>query len=94
MLTSATANPQVVTGGPQPCAESQELKPLGPHTADEIAAAYQLSGLYGGGNLGAGQTVGILELEPYLPADIAAYQGCYGTNVPVTPVNVDGGPGP
>jgi subtilase family serine protease len=91
---SATPAPQVVTGGPQPCAEAQAIKRFGGHTADEIASTYQLSSLYGAGNLGAGQTIALVEYEPYQPSDIATYQACYGTNVPVTPVNVDGGPGP
>jgi subtilase family serine protease len=90
----AAPKPAVVTGGPQPCLEAQELKFQGGHTADEIASAYQLPGLYGAGDIGAGQTVGILELEPYLPTDIAAYQSCYGTATPVTAINVGGGPGP
>jgi subtilase family serine protease len=89
---AATAAPQVATGGPQPCLEAQDLHFLGGLTADEVAAAYQFSGLYGSGDQGAGQTIALIELQGYAPNDISAYQACYGTNVPVVPVNVDGGP--
>jgi subtilase family serine protease len=87
---------QVVTGGPQPCAEAVALqqKEEAGYTADQIASAYQFSDLYEAGNYGAGQTIALLELEPFLPADIAAYQSCYGTDVEITTVDVEGGPGP
>jgi subtilase family serine protease len=94
----ATAAPQlrphVVTGGPQPCpSASATAGSMGGLTADEIAAAYGLSGLYAAGDLGAGQTVAVLELEPYDPADIAAYQQCYGTSAQIANIAVDGGAG-
>jgi subtilase family serine protease len=87
-------SPQVVTGGPQPCAEAAELGQFGGLTADQIANAYQFSGLYGAGDQGAGQAIALVELQPYSPSDIGIYQACYGTNAAVTPVNVDGGPEP
>jgi subtilase family serine protease len=94
-LRSRASAPHVVTGGPQPCAQAQAAaRSPGGYPADEIAYAYQLSGLYGGGDQGAGQTVALVELEPYVPTDIATYQSCYGTSVPVSNVDVDGGPGP
>ena len=72
----------IATGGPQPCAAaSSEGTTDGGFTADQIAAAYGLSGLYesGGANgtpdEGAGQTVAILELESYDPNDIKAFAG-------------------
>ncbi len=84
------ARAHVVTGGPQPCAGA--ISPSG-YTADTVATAYQLSPLYQGGDLGQGQSVGVVEFEPYDTGDIATYQQCYGTTTQVTPVNVDGGPG-
>jgi subtilase family serine protease len=87
----ALRGPQVVTGGPQPCAGalSAAADPrLGGYTADEIAAAYGFSGLYGLGDSGAGQTIAVYELEKVDPADITAYQRCYGTHAPVSYVNV------
>jgi hypothetical protein len=91
---SSALSPQVATGGPQPCPEAEEEQEEGSYTADQIASAYQLSSLYATGDLGAGQTVALLELEPYLPSDIATYQACYGTSAAVSNVEVAGGPGP
>jgi subtilase family serine protease len=57
------------------------------------ASVYDTGGLntrYG--NTGSGVTVGLFELESFSPADIASYQNCMGTNVPVTAITVDGGP--
>ena len=47
--------------------------------------------MYANGRVGAGQTVGIFELEPFAASDITAYQACYGTTVPVATIPVDGG---
>ena len=63
------------------------------YTADQIAAAYGFSGLYAAGDTGAGTTIALYELEPDDPADIAAYQACYGTHTAVSYVTVDGGAG-
>ncbi len=43
---------------------------------------------------GFGQTIGLLELEPYLQADITSYVNYFGLapGPTVTPINVDGGP--
>jgi subtilase family serine protease len=92
---TARLRPRVVTGGPQPCADPNLIKAQqsGGLTADEIASAYGFSGLYQSGDLGAGQTVAVLELEPYDQADIAGYEACYGVNAPIANVPVDGGAG-
>ncbi|MBV9605081.1 MAG: putative Ig domain-containing protein [Solirubrobacterales bacterium] len=93
------ARPHVVTGGPQPCPATRSATTQGGFTADEIASAYGLSGLYtsggpgGAADLGAGQTVAVLELEPYDPNDIAAYEQCYGVNALIANVPVDNGSG-
>ena len=95
---AGAARAHVVTGGPQPCpAASAAGTSQGGLTADQIAAAYGMSGLYSSGgpggaaDLGAGQTVAVLELESYDPSDIAAYQQCYGTSAQLETVPVDGG---
>ena len=49
--------------------------------------------------MGAGQTVAILELEPYDPSDIPTFEQCYTVNgQPINPqianVPVDGGAAP
>ncbi|MGP8163445.1 MAG: protease pro-enzyme activation domain-containing protein [Acidimicrobiales bacterium] len=46
-------------------------------TEDEIAQAYGLTGLYAAGGLGGGQTIGVLELEPFLRSDISAFDECF-----------------
>lgn len=88
------ASRHVATGGPQPCsAASSVAQQDGSYTADQIAAAYGFSGLYAAGDQGQGETVALYELEPNDPADIAAYQACYGTHAAVAYVPVDGGAG-
>jgi subtilase family serine protease len=88
------ARAHVVTGGPQPCAAAAGAAPgQSAYTADQIASAYGFSGLYGAGDNGAGVTVAVYELEPNDPADIAAYQSCYGTHASVSYVPVDAGAG-
>jgi subtilase family serine protease len=90
----ARAEPHVVTGGPQPCAAASGAAPgQDAYTADEIASAYDFSGLYTAGDEGQGTTIGIYELEPDDTNDIAAFQTCYGTSTPVSYVAVDGGAG-
>jgi subtilase family serine protease len=84
----------VATGGPQPCAAaSAAAASQKSYTSDQIASAYGLSGLYAAGDQGAGQTVALYELEPNDPADIAAFQSCYGTNASISYAPVDGGAG-
>jgi subtilase family serine protease len=84
----------VATGGPQPCAAASGSAPgQDAYTADQIAFAYGFSGLYGAGDEGAGVTVGVYELEPDDPNDIATFQSCYGTHASVSYARVDGGAG-
>jgi subtilase family serine protease len=84
----------VATGGPQPCPEaSQAATRQSAYTADQIASAYGFSGLYAAGDQGQGQTIAIYELEPNDPADVAAYQACYGTHASISYVPVAGGVG-
>ncbi len=91
---AARARPRVATGGPQPCADATAAAPTeNAYTTDEIASAYGFPGLYAAGNFGAGTTIALYELEPNDPADIAAFQGCYGTHTAVSYVSVDGGAG-
>lgn len=80
----------VVTGGPQPCSQASAIHA---YTADQIASAYRFSSLYRAGDLGAGQTIALYELEPFDLADIQTYQSCYGTSTSITNVPVDGGAG-
>ena len=91
---SPSSRGHVATGGPQPCSAAAAAAPgQQAFTADEIASAYGFSGLYGAGDSGAGVTVAVYELESDDPADIAAYQSCYGTHATISYVPVDEGAG-
>ena len=83
--------PRLSPAGPQACQAAATLSPSA-RTATQVASTYGLTSLYAGGREGAGQTVGIFELEPHSTSDVAAYQTCFGTNVPVSDTQVDGGP--
>ncbi len=95
----AAASPRLGTHpfqvGPSPCPEARGVaSAYDGWTANQLASTYGLSTLYGEGRSGAGQTVGVYELESYDPSDIQTYESCYGLGVPVTDVTVDGGAGP
>jgi subtilase family serine protease len=97
--TSPAPVPSVITGGPQPCpaasAKGAEDPRYPNYTPDQIASAYQFSGLYAAGDFGAGQTIALTEYgEPYAPADIAAYQACFNTHATLIKEPIEGGPGP
>ncbi len=68
------------------------------YTPQQIASAYDFNALYNAGNLGEGQTIGLLELDGYSPQDIAIYTSCFGgkyTNIQTIPIDGFGGtPGP
>jgi subtilase family serine protease len=82
------AQPNVVTGGPQPCAAGR-AHPNG-YTADDLADAYGFSSLYARGDLGEGATIGLYELEPYEQSYVSAYEQCYEITPSVTNVPIDG----
>jgi hypothetical protein len=83
-----------LASGPQPCAAATTfLHNLSGYTINQVADAYGMGGLYANGDLGAGETVALFELEPYSGSDLAAFQSCFGTSASVTNVEVDGGPG-
>jgi subtilase family serine protease len=97
--------PRIVTGGPQPCStavntgadtfngSTGSLAYRAGYTADLLASVYGFSGLYQAGDEGAGQTIALVDEEPYLSSDIAAYQSCYQTSANVTNVPVGSGVG-
>lgn len=68
-------------------------------TPDQIAAAYNLNGLYNAHYQGEGQTVALFELDTFVMNDLTAYASCYGhshTNIQTItvgsePVSTDGG---
>lgn len=94
----ASSLPKAAAGAPSACTSAKAQSVYGGVTADQLAHAYGVDGLYSTGDLGGGQTVDIFELEPFLMSDIVAYDKCYfgpnetnTTHVSVT--QVDGGPG-
>jgi subtilase family serine protease len=90
----ALGQDHVATGGPQPCTSAADAAaPQDAFTADQIASAYGFSGLYATGDRGGGVTVAVYELEPDDPADVAAYQSCYGTHAAISYIPVDKGAG-
>jgi hypothetical protein len=87
-----------VANGPAACssAVSATSQGFGGITDDQVANAYGVSSLYSAGDLGAGQTVAVYELEPFALSDVATFDQCYfgaDHSSNVSTVNVDGGPG-
>ena len=88
-------------GSPTACSDATATaEELGGLTDDQIANAYGAFGLYGAGDLGAGQHIAIFELEPFATSDLSAFDTCYfgATQAAamlsrVHTINVDGGPG-
>ncbi len=92
--THATHAATTTAAGPQACSAARSSATAnGSHTAAQIAAAYGLSNFWAAGDEGRGVTIALYELEPFSPADIAAYQSCYGTNANVLTEAIDGGAG-
>lgn len=90
--------PKGAPGAPSACSDATKTteEGFGGITDDQVAHAYGADGLYTAGDLGAGQTVAIFELEPFLMSDLKAFDECYfgsDRTSQVSLVNVDGGPG-
>lgn len=67
-----------VADAPSACAAAQaDAQSFGGLTDNQIANAYGAFGLYGAGDLGAGQTIAVYELESFLPSDINTFDTCY-----------------
>lgn len=89
---SARQRPVVKSAGPTACsAAATAAANNGAYTANQLAAGYKISSLYGAGDQGQGYRVGIFELDYYSPSDISAFQSCYGTSTSIIPINIDGG---
>lgn len=86
------------TVGPQPCtsatkaAEKAAKLGLTVYPMNTVADSYGFQDLYGAGDLGANQSVAVVELGRYSATDVASYQSCFGTSAAVDPIDVDGGP--
>jgi hypothetical protein len=100
-VKAVKANFTPPTGSPTPCKAATEIaSETGGLTDDQIAHEYGLDSLYSNGDMGAGQTVAIYELEPFEISDVKAFDTCYfGATAAATmtshvsTINVDGGAG-
>jgi hypothetical protein len=95
--TAAPATTASGSGGPVACSDALSLQADGALTDQQIAASYGVDPLYADADLGAGQTVDIYELEPYLTSDVQMFDECYFGGADhtsqITNTVVDGGPG-
>ena len=67
-----------IAGAPNACPDAQEAAAEnGGLTDSQIAAAYGVDGLYSSGDLAAGKSVAIFELEPYSAAEIKQFDSCF-----------------
>jgi subtilase family serine protease len=55
------------------------------------SGGYDFQSLLDGGSAGQSDTLAFVEFSNYTPSNVAKYQGCYGTSVPITDVNLNGG---
>ncbi len=96
-LSRLTRAARGVTSSPVACSAAlADQAEYGALTDTQVATSYGAEGLYHSGDLGAGQTVDIYELEPFSLSDVAGFDQCYfgeshTSNITVT--KVDGGPG-
>ena len=87
----AVAGPRTVTPS---CSGAQDLHDTaGGYLPAQLAspAGYDHDALINAGYDGGGERMAFVEFSNYLPADVAAYQSCFGLSVPITEVPVAGG---
>jgi Pro-kumamolisin, activation domain/IPT/TIG domain len=85
-LTAAVADPQAC-----PVASTAAAQGKG-YTSTQLATDYGLNQLFTQGRTGIGQTIGVVEFEPFSSSDISTFEACYGLSNPVQTVVVDGAP--
>ena len=76
------------------CAGASQLQALGRgYQPAQFASpdAYDFQSLLDAGHAGQADTLALMEFSNYTPSNVAAYQACYGTTVPITDVPVNGG---
>jgi hypothetical protein len=76
------------TAGPKPCSAATAV---GAATANALASAYGLDGLYSDGDLGKGESIALFEPAAFGAHDVSVYQKCYGTKTSIKTISVDGG---
>ncbi len=75
---SSASSGSLAPGQPAACSAG-----AGTWDADDIAQAYDFGPLYDAGDFGQGQTVALFEGSGYSTTNVATYQTCYGTSVPI-----------
>jgi len=76
------------------CAGASQLQALGRgYQPAQFASpgGYDFQSLLDAGHGGQADTLALIEFSNYTPSNVAAYQACYGTTVPITDVPVNGG---
>ncbi len=66
----------------------------GAYTPNQLSTAYNFTPFTQRGEQGQGQIVALMEVDDYNEVNVAAYESCFGTNVPISRVPVDGGTHP
>ena len=92
IVATQHANTGSITSNSNTCMAAQSGPPFSYYIPNQIATAYNLTGLYNAGFRGEGQTVALYELDNFVPSDISAYTKCYGgSSVPINRIAVNGG---
>ncbi|HEX2916456.1 MAG TPA: S53 family peptidase [Chloroflexia bacterium] len=92
VIPSNTTQPRT-NGTPSGCSAAiSTANTYSSFTPNQLQTAYNFSPFYSQGINGSGQTVAVYELDDYMDANVATYQACFGTSVPLKRVPVDGGP--
>jgi len=76
------------------CAGASQLQAQGRgYQPAQLASpdGYDFQSLLDAGHAGQADTLALIEFSNYTPSNVAAYQACYGTTVPITDVPVNGG---
>jgi subtilase family serine protease len=91
--SGASAHLAAQASAPQACPVATTAAAQGSgYTSTQLANDYGLSQLFSQGRTGIGQTIGVVEFEPFSATDIATFEACYGLSNPIQTVMVDGAP--
>ena len=78
-------------GTPSGCSDAVNIaNAYNSFTPNQLTTAYNFSPFYSQSITGTGQTVAVYELDDYADNNVATYQTCFGTSVPVQRVPVNG----
>ena len=92
--SAATLSPATAVTAGSGCPDPDIIEQfLGGYQPADLASpnGYDFQSLLDANHAGSGDSLAVVEFSSYDPADVAAYQTCYGTTVPITDVPVAGG---